>query len=165
MNISSEKVDIKKTYLAIVTMLMAILCVDLYMVVIKFLGDEYSVVQLTLFRNFAGVIPLFLMILFTKEYFSVFKNLNKKFIFLNLIRGWCFLAMNIFIFISVINLEFATAMTLTFSSPFFIVIFSIIFLKDKIGIYRWSAIVVGFLGVVMIMKPTSDIFNFYSISY
>ena len=163
MNISSEKVDIKKTYLAIVTMLMAILCVDLYMVVIKFLGDEYSVVQLTLFRNFAGVIPLFLMILFTKEYFSVFKNLNKKFIFLNLIRGWCFLAMNIFIFISVINLEFATAMTLTFSSPFFIVIFSIIFLKDKIGIYRWSAIVVGFLGVVMIMKPTSDIFNFYSI--
>ena len=163
MNISSEKVDIKKTYLAIATMLMAILCVDLYMVVIKFLGDEYSVVQLTLFRNFAGVIPLFLMILFTKEYFSVFKNLNKKFIFLNLIRGWCFLAMNIFIFISVINLEFATAMTLTFSSPFFIVIFSIIFLKDKIGIYRWSAIVVGFLGVVMIMKPTSDIFNFYSI--
>ena len=163
MNISSEKVDIKKTYLAIATMLMAILCVDLYMVVIKFLGDEYSVVQLTLFRNFAGVIPLFLMILFTKEYFSVFKNLNKKFIFLNLIRGWCFLAMNIFIFISVINLEFATAMTLTFSSPFFIVIFSIIFLKDKIGIYRWLAIVVGFLGVVMIMKPTSDIFNFYSI--
>ena len=71
--------------------------------------------------------------------------------------------MNIFIFISVINLEFATAMTLTFSSPFFIVIFSIFFLKDKIGIYRWSAIFIGFLGVVLIMKPTSEIFNFYSI--
>ena len=37
MNNSSEIVDIKKTYLAIATMLMAILCVDLYMVVIKFL--------------------------------------------------------------------------------------------------------------------------------
>jgi drug/metabolite transporter (DMT)-like permease len=71
--------------------------------------------------------------------------------------------MNIFVFISVINLEFATAMTLTFSSPFFIVIFSIFFLKDKIGIYRWSAIFLGFLGVVLIMKPTSDIFNLYSI--
>ena len=54
-------------------------------------------------------------------------------------------------------------MTLTFSSPFFIVIFSIFFLKDRIGIYRWSAIFLGFLGVVLIMKPTSDIFNFYSI--
>ena len=71
--------------------------------------------------------------------------------------------MNLFIFISVINVEFATAMTLTFSSPFFIVILSIFFLNDKVGIYRWSAIIVGFIGVVLILKPTSDIFNFYSI--
>ena len=48
-------------------------------------------------------------------------------------------------------------------SPFFIVILSIIFLKDKVGIYRWSAIFIGFFGVVLIMKPTSEIFNFYSI--
>ena len=163
MNNSSEIVDIKKTYLAIATMLMAILCVDLYMVVIKFLGNEYSVIQLAVFRNVAGVIPLFILILFTKEYLSVFKNLNKKFIYLSFLRGLCFLAMNIFIFISVINLEFATAMTLTFSSPFFIVILSIFFLKDKVGIYRWSAIFIGFFGVVLIMKPTSDIFNYFSI--
>jgi len=163
MNNSSEIVDIKKTYLAIVTMLMAILCVDLYMVVIKFLGNEYTVIQLAIFRNVAGIIPLFLLILFTKEYFSVFQNLNKRFVFLSFLRGLCFLTMNIFVFISVINLEFATAMTLTFSSPFFIVILSIFFLKDRVGIYRWSAIFIGFFGVVLIMKPTSAIFNFYSI--
>ena len=163
MNISPEKADLKKTYIAIVTMLLAILCVDMYMVVIKFLGNEYSVFQLAVFRNIAGVIPLFILILFTKEYLSVFKNLNNKFIFLSFLRGLGFLSMNIFIFISVINLEFATAMVLTFSSPFFIVILSIIFLKDKVGIYRWSAIFIGFFGVVLIMQPTSDIFNFYSI--
>ena len=66
MNISSEKVDIKKTYLAIITMLMAILCVDLYMVVIKFLGDDYSVFQLAVFRNVAGVIPLIVLIFWKK---------------------------------------------------------------------------------------------------
>ena len=71
--------------------------------------------------------------------------------------------MNVFIFISVVNLEFATAMTLTFSSPFFIVILSIILLSEKIGIYRWSAVIIGFVGVVMIMKPTSEIFSLYSI--
>ena len=163
MNISSEKTDLKKTYLAIVTMLLAILCVDMYMVVIKFLGNEYTVIQLAVFRNIAGVIPLFLLILFTKEYISVFKNLNNKFIVLSFFRGLAFLSMNIFIFISVINLEFATAMVLTFSSPFFIVILSIIFLKDKVGIYRWSAIFIGFFGVVLIVQPGSDIFSFYSI--
>ena len=163
MNISSEKTDLKNTYLAIVTMLLAILCVDMYMVVIKFLGNEYTVIQLAVFRNIAGVIPLFILILFTKEYISVFKNLNSKFIVLSFFRGLAFLSMNIFIFISVINLEFATAMVLTFSSPFFIVILSIIFLKDKVGIYRWSAIFIGFFGVVLIVQPGSDIFSFYSI--
>jgi RarD protein len=158
-----EKSDLKKTYLAIITMLLAILCVDFYMVVIKFLGDDYSVVQLALFRNAAAIIPLCLLLFFTREHFLVFKNVNKKFIYLSFIRGLCFLSMNIFVFISVINLQFATAMTLTFSSPFFIVILSIIFLRDKVGIYRWSAVIIGFIGVVMIMKPTSDIFNIYSI--
>ena len=159
----SQKVDLKKTYLAIATMLLAVLCVDLYMVVIKFLGNDYSVVQLALFRNASAIIPLFLLLLLTKEHFQVFKNVNKRFLLLSILRGICFLSMNIFVFISVINLQFATAMTLTFSSPFFIVILSIFFLRDKVGIYRWSAVILGFIGVVMIMKPTSEIFSFYSI--
>ena len=163
MKIVSEKTDLKTTYLAIATMLLAVLCVDFYMVVIKFLGDDYSIIQLALFRNAAAIIPLFLLLLFTKEHFLVFKNVDKKFIYLSFLRGLCFLSMNIFVFISVINLQFATAMTLTFSSPFFIVILSIIFLRDKVGIYRWSAVIIGFIGVVMIMKPSGDIFNIYSI--
>lgn len=163
MKISSEKTDLKKTYLAIATMLLAILCIDLYMVIIKFLGDEYSIIQLTLFRNVAAIIPLILLILFTNEFSIIFKNLGNKFLILSCLRGICFLSMNVFIFISVVNLEFATAMTLTFSSPFFIVILSIILLSEKIGIYRWSAVIIGFVGVVMIMKPTSEIFSFYSI--
>ena len=163
MKISSEKTDLKKTYLAIATMLLAILCIDLYMVIIKFLGDEYSIIQLTLFRNVAAIIPLILLILFTNEFSTIFKNLGNKFLILSCLRGICFLSMNVFIFISVVNLEFATAMTLTFSSPFFIVILSIILLSEKIGIYRWSAVIIGFVGVVMIMKPTSEIFSFYSI--
>ena len=163
MKISSEKTDLKKTYLAIATMLLAILCIDLYMVIIKFLGDEYSIIQLTLFRNVAAIIPLLLLILFTNEFSTIFKNLGNKFLIFSCLRGICFLSMNVFIFISVVNLEFATAMTLTFSSPFFIVILSIILLSEKIGIYRWSAVIIGFVGVVMIMKPTSEIFSLYSI--
>ena len=36
-------------------------------------------------------------------------------------------------------------------------------MSEKIGIYRWSAVIIGFVGVVMIMKPTSEIFSLYSI--
>ena len=62
MKISQESNDIKNTYLAVATMLLAILCVDTYMVIIKFLGDQYSIVQLTVFRNIAAIIPLFVHI-------------------------------------------------------------------------------------------------------
>jgi hypothetical protein len=75
MNISSEKTDLKKTYLAIFTMLLAILCVDMYMVVIKFLGNEYTVIQLAVFRNIAGVIPLFILIYLLKSTFQFLKTL------------------------------------------------------------------------------------------
>ena len=60
-------------------------------------------------------------------------------------------------------MDFATASTLTFSATFFIVILSIFFLNDKVGIYRWSAVIIGFIGVAMIMKPTNDIFSYYSV--
>ena len=59
-----QKSDLKKTYLAIITMLLAILCVDFYMVVIKFLGDDYSIIQLSLFRNASAIIPLFFLLIF-----------------------------------------------------------------------------------------------------
>ena len=36
-------------------------------------------------------------------------------------------------------------------------------LSERIGIYRWSAVIIGFVGVLMIMRPTSEIFSFYSI--
>ena len=82
MNISPEKADLKKTYIAIVTMLLAILCVDMYMVVIKFLGNEYSVFQLAVFRNIAGVIPLFILILIILN--TMIKSLILKLIFLTI---------------------------------------------------------------------------------
>ena len=163
MKIISKKTDLRKTVLAIFTMLLGVVCVDLYLVVIRLIGDDYSVFKLAVFRNFFAVIPLLILLLFTKEHKTLFQKISNKFLILSCLRGLTFLSMNLFIFVSVINVEFATAMTLTFSSPFFIVILSIFFLNDKVGVYRWSAIIIGFVGVVLILRPTSDIFNFYSI--
>ena len=151
------------TYLAVGAMLLGIILIDSYGIIIKSLGDTYSTTQLLVFRNVFAIIPLVILILFSQDDLKIFKDLNKKFITVCLIRGLCFTGVNVFFFISVINMQYAIAMTLTFASPFFIALLSIIILKDKVGIYRWSAIVIGFLGVIMIMKPTSDVFVIYSI--
>ncbi len=155
--------NLPKIYIAICAMLLGIVFVDLYGVIIKTLGNLYSTAQLTVFRNAFAVIPLLFLLLFSKGYDDIFKNINKRFVFLCFLRGICFLFMNISYYVAIINMNFATASTLTFSSPFFIIILSIFLLQHKIGIYKWSAVIIGFVGVVMIMRPTSDVFSFYSI--
>ena len=111
-----------KIYIAICAMLLGVVFVDLYGVIIKSLGNIYSTAQLTMFRNAFAVIPLLILFFFFQGYVDIFKNINRKFIFLCFLRGASFLFMNITYFIAIINMNFATASTLTFSSPFFIII-------------------------------------------
>ena len=160
---TSVKPSSKTIFLSVGAMILGVLFIDIYGIIIKFLGDAYSTNQVVLFRNLFAIIPLMALIFYTNENLNIFKNLTKKFIILCFIRGLCFLFMNVFYFIAINNMDFATASTLTFSATFFIVILSIFFLNDKVGIYRWSAVIIGFVGVAMIMKPTSDVFSYYSI--
>ena len=150
-------------YLSVGSMILGVLFIDIYGIIIKFLGDSYSTNQVVLLRNLFAIIPLLTLIFYTNENLNIFKKITKKFIILCSIRGLCFLFMNVFYFIAINNMDFATASTLTFSATFFIVILSIFFLNDKVGIYRWSAVIIGFIGVAMIMKPTNDIFSYYSV--
>ena len=87
MKIAKEKADFKKTILAIVTMLLGVVCVDLYLVVIRLIGSDYSVLKLAVFRNFFAIIPLLVLLLISKEYSTLFKNINKKFLSLCCFRG------------------------------------------------------------------------------
>ena len=58
----------------------------------------------------------------------------------------------------------ATATALFFITPFLITIFAKIFLKEQIGPRRWSAVIVGFIGVYVILNPDFNNFNFMSLT-
>ena len=142
---------------------MGIIFVDFYGVIIKFIGNSYSSPQLAFFRNFFALIPIIFLFIVTRDIKNIFVGISKKFLFLCFLRGISFVLMQIFYYISIINMNFATATTLTFSSPIFIVVLSMLVLKEKIGLFRWSAIFIGFGGVLFIMNPTSDLFSYISI--
>ena len=61
-------------------------------------------------------------------------------------------------------MSLAMANALFFSSPFFVSILATIFLKEKVGIRRWSAIFVGFLGVYIVLNPNFNDFNFMKLA-
>ena len=65
------------------------------------------------------------------------------------------------IFIALRNLPLATVVSITFAAPIFTTIFSIFLLNEKVRLYRWLAVVVGFIGVVIISEPGFTSLNFY----
>ena len=66
-------------------------------------------------------------------------------------------------YISLTVLPLGTATALFFVSPFLITIFAHFFLKEKIGPRRWSAVVVGFIGVYITLNPDFSNFNYLSL--
>jgi len=59
-------------------------------------------------------------------------------------------------FTALIELPLADATALNFSKTFFITIFAIIFLGETVGVHRWGATIVGFLGVLIMLRPEGD---------
>jgi drug/metabolite transporter (DMT)-like permease len=148
---------------AVVYILLAILLFDLQGVIIKHLGDRYPVQQLAGFRNVFGLIPSVLVLLLAREWHAAGRQLVIRQWRLGLIRG-LFIAMAQFCFyLSITKMELATASTLTYISPVLITMLSIPILGHRVGLWRWLAVLIGFVGVLLIMAPGSELFTPYSL--
>ncbi|MEQ9121910.1 MAG: DMT family transporter, partial [Alphaproteobacteria bacterium] len=78
---------------------------------------------------------------------------------LQALRGLFVIAAATLFVYSVRALPLTTTTAIGFISPLFVTILSIAFLKEKVGLRRWAAIVVGFFGVLAILQPGSDAFS------
>ena len=57
------------------------------------------------------------------------------------------------IFIALRSLPLATVVSISFAAPIFTTIFSIFLLHEKVGMYRWLAVIIGFIGILVITEP------------
>lgn len=76
-----------------------------------------------------------------------------------LTRGVLFIIGSVFIVLSLAELPLATAITMLFASPIFMVMLSAQLLGERIGRYRWVAVIGGFLGVLIILRPGAEAFQ------
>ena len=124
---------------------------------IKLSGDLPSI-QKTFFRNLVSCIIAFSLILKYKE--SAFGNKeNRKILILRSIFGTLGIILN---FYAIDRLVLSDANMLNKLSPFFVIIFSAIFLKEKIKSNQAIAVIIAFIGALFIIKPT---LNFAIIPY
>ena len=122
-------------------------------------SDAYPVGQVLFFRGFCGIIPI-LFLIPRDRFFDFYKTTRPLLHFKRCLSGLIAL---VAIFIALRNLPLATVVSITFAAPIFTTIFSIFLLKEKVGLYRWLAVLVGFLGIIVITEPGFSSLNFYYI--
>jgi len=130
-------------------------------VIVRTLGEDFPILQISVIRNFFGVIPALILLLMGPGV-SALENIKAvahwKII---VIRSVSILVAQLAFYTALTKLEFATAATLCFTSPFFVTLLSIPLLGHRVGYIRFSAIFVGFFGVATILKPFNEDFTFW----
>ena len=120
-------------------------------------SDDYPVGQVLFFRGFCGIIPI-LFLIPKDRYFDFYKTTRPVLHFKRCLAGLIAL---VSIFVALRNLPLATVVSISFAAPIFITIFSIFLLNEKVGLYRWMAVLVGFLGIIFITEPGFSALNVY----
>ena len=114
-----------------------------------------------LFARFAiGIIPI-LFIIPKKKIFTFYKTKRPG---LHAFRAICGTLAIIALFFGLRELPLADVVSLTFGGPIFVTVASIIFLSEKVGKKRWSAVFIGFLGMLLIVQPAFIDLNYYYLS-
>ena len=126
----------------------------------KYLSSELSFFQITWARYFFTVsFTLPFMFFFFRK--NLTWSTQPK---LQIFRGLTLLCANILFFYSISIISMAKALTLAFVAPLITTALSPIFLGEKVGLRRWSAVIVGFLGSLIVIRPGLIEFNLASIA-
>ena len=118
--------------------------------------NNLSVINVIFLRGLLSTSFIFIYLIFyeKKNILNIFKikNYHKRGIY-EVLTAICF-------FTGLILLPVAEVYTLLMTNPFFVTIFAFLFLKEKVGIRRWIAVAVGFVGVIFVVNPQNISFNF-----
>ena len=139
-------------------MFLSVCAFSLMDLVVKW-SNGYPLGQVLFFRGFVGALIYFLII--PRERISNFYYTKRP--GLHFLRCFFGLIALLSIFTALRNLPLATVVSISFAAPIFTTIFSIFFLSERVGIYRWLAVVIGFVGILIITEPGFESLNIYYI--
>ena len=115
----------------------------------KYLANDYSVFQINFYICLFSFIPTIITI----HFLHAWKTLKNDLILIQLLRGIFGLISGAFVVNSFRSHALNEIYPIMFSAPLFLIILSHFFLGEKVGIRRWSAVLIGFIGVLIVSRP------------
>ena len=127
--------------------------------IVKLLSPNYALHEIMLFRAlFAMVVVIGIVQL--EGGFVILKTRRPL---LHFIRGSMLVLANMFFFLGLASLPIAETVALFYSAPLFICLLSQLVLAQKVSLHRWAAIFIGIIGVVVMLRPGTEIFKIASL--
>ena len=121
----------------------------------KLLSANHSVIEIAFYRNLIGSVPFFFIVFALGRREILKLNTKPMLVGVRAVLGTITLMITFFAY-SLMPLADTTA--LLFTGSLFVPILAVIVLKEFVGPYRWSAVVVGFAGVIIMARPTGDVY-------
>jgi len=123
---------------------------------IKWISDHYALHQITLTRSVIAMLFTLLLFMPMEGGYHLIRTRRPM---LQILRGVLVVFSNFFFFSAIVVISLGEAMAIFFVAPLLITLLSIVVLKETIGWRRIVAVVVGFAGVLVMLKPGSDGFK------
>ena len=130
-------------------MLLSMLLFSLMDASVKWLGASYPTTQIMFFRCVVAMVPVLTIILFSGGW-RILKTSHKK---LHLLRSVLGIGAMGFAFYAFALMPLAEAVSILHTGPLFMTALSVIILGEKVGIRRWSAVFLGFIGMLIVVRP------------
>ena len=147
-----------KNQLGFLYKFMSVCAFSLMDLIVKW-SDSYPLGQVIFFRGFFGVLLYFLIM--PRDRIKNFYYTKRP--GLHFLRCFFGLIALLAIFTALRNLPLATVVSISFAAPIFTTILSIFLLSEKVGLFRWLAVIVGFIGIIIITEPGFASLNIYFI--
>lgn len=149
MSVSSSGDNIKGGIAAIV--LSTVLFSFLWCLV-KNMSERYSVYEVTFFRNVCALVPMFGMVEARRQW----RQLRVEKISRHVWRAVIGVSSMVLGFLSYHLMPLANAVAISFMAPLLITALSVPLLGERVGVFRWSAVIIGFGGVLIVVQPGGE---------
>lgn len=112
--------------------------------------------QIVFFRSFFAVFPILVMLAWHGELATALRTSNPMG---HIARGTVGVVSMALSFFALTRLPLPEAIMLNYAQPLLVVVFSAIFLRELVRAYRWTAVIIGLVGVVIISWPNLTLFG------
>ncbi len=137
----------------IVLMLTAVFVFSVQDAVVKWLTADYPVMQVMFFRGVFGMIPCAVIVWRAGGWAKT----RTRRLGAHLWRGGTILAALITFYLAISRMPLADVVAIAFSAPLFMTALSVPLLGERVGARRWAAVLVGFVGIVIIVRPGAGV--------